>query len=452
MNVELVANKVSFEETTSRQFLCFALMRDSLRNTQCFSILANGRARQATDVCIRSSLPVHIVFSIVMTVINRQRRRRFRGHMLRIAPSLATALAVAAFSTAALAEPTKPLTRSDFTDVVRDLRHIVTPNGIERLDTVRIGGIDQFVSIRGADRRNPVLLILHGGPGFPTMPLAWLNTRGLEEYFTVVHWDQRGAGKTYLLNDPKAIAQTMKPMRFVDDAEELVGWLRKDLNKDKVFVLGTSWGSYVGMELARRKPEWLHAYIGLAQAVDSPESERRGYAYALAEAKRTGNKQAIADLESIAPYAAPGKPIALKDIALERKWSDYFGGVMAYRHAQIDGKAARLSPDYTDAEAFHVYDGNGYSESFLFSPVLTLDFNNVKELKCPLLILGGRHDHSVNSDVAQEWFRRVQAPHKDFVWFENSAHEIMTEEPGKLLLTLVQKARPLAAAVGDAAP
>jgi pimeloyl-ACP methyl ester carboxylesterase len=352
----------------------------------------------------------------------------------------------------AFAQPVKPTNRQEAVETVRELRKIVTPTGIERSEAVRIGGIDQFVSIRGADRRNPVLLIVHGGPGFPTMPLAWWTTRGLEEYFTVVHWDQRGAGKTHLINDPKAVAPTMRPERFVDDTEELVAWLRKALGKEKIFLLGTSWGSYVGLEFARRRPEWLHAYIGMGQAANSPESERRGYAFALAAARKAGNSQAVAELESIAPYAVPGKPIPLKDIALERKWSDFFGGVMAYRPRQVDGIAVRLSPDYADDEARRVYDGNGYSQDFLFSPVLTLDFSNVTRLDCPLIVLAGRHDRTVNSSVAKEWFDRVRAPQKQFVWFENSAHEVMVEEPGKLLITLVQHARPLAARTGDVAP
>ena len=106
--------------------------------------------------------------------------------------------------------PPKPRDRAEATAVIRELRHIVAPNGIERAESVRIGGINQFVTIRGVDRRNPVLLILHGGPGFPEAPLAWWNTRSLEEYFTVVEWDQRGAGKTYFMNDPVAIAPTME--------------------------------------------------------------------------------------------------------------------------------------------------------------------------------------------------------------------------------------------------
>lgn len=346
----------------------------------------------------------------------------------------------------------KPNNRAEATEVIRELRRIVAPQGVERAEAVRIGGIDQFVSVRGVDRRNPILLILHGGPGFPTAPIAWWTTRPMEEYFTVVHWDQRGAGKTYLLNDPKRVAPTMRPERFVADTEELVGWLRKEFGKEKVFVLGTSWGSYVGLEFARKKPQWLHAYIGVGQAANTPESERRGYAYALAAAKKSGNAQAVQELESIAPYAEPGKPIPLEDIVIERKWSDHYGGVMAYRTHQIDGIASRLSPDYTDAEAARVYDGNNYSQEFLFSDVLGLNLSDITTLDCPLIVMAGRHDRTVNSTVAHDWFERVNAPQKHFVWFEHSAHEVMSEEPGKMLLSLVQLARPLAQRAGDAAP
>lgn len=364
---------------------------------------------------------------------------------------LAAAVFVVAFNPPS-AQAANPSTRQETVEIVRELRRIVSPNGVERNEIVSIGGIRQFVNVRGIDRRNPVLLFIHGGPGFPTAPLAWWATRGLEEYFTVVHWDQRGAGKTYLLNDPELVAPTMKPKRFVDDTEELVAWIKKEFGKEKVFVLGTSWGSYVGLEFARRRPEWLHAYIGMAQAADIPESERRGYAYALDAAKKAGNKQAIAELEALKPYAAPGKSVPLKDIAIERKWSDFFGGVMAYRTHQIDGIAAALSPDYSDEEAERVYEGNAFSQGFLFSPVLSLNLSHITRLDCPLIVLAGRHDRSVNSDVAHEWFERVDAPHKHFAWFEHSAHELWTEEPGRLLVTLVTHARPIAARAGDVAP
>jgi hypothetical protein len=94
------------------------------------------------------------------------------------------------------------LHRPDASPIIANARKIGTPNGVERLEKVRIGGIEQWVSIRGTDKRNPVLLVIHGGPGYVLMPMSWWSSRDWEEYFTVVQWDQRGSGKTYLLNDP----------------------------------------------------------------------------------------------------------------------------------------------------------------------------------------------------------------------------------------------------------
>jgi pimeloyl-ACP methyl ester carboxylesterase len=370
-------------------------------------------------------------------------------HLLGVA-SFAIIIGLAPSAHAQRAGP-KPRSRAEAVEIIRNLRHIVAPNGIERDETIRIGGIEQFVTIRGVDRRNPILLILHGGPGFVEAPIAWWNTRELEEYFTVVEWDQRGAGKTYLINDPKVVAPTMTTDRMIADTEELISRLRSSLGKRKIFLLGHSWGSYLGLEVAKRHPDWLYAYIGTGQATDIRKSERRGYDYALAAAKKAGNAEAISELQSIAPYAAPGRPIPLKSIMIERKWSDFYGGVMAYRTDQIDGEAAALSPDYSDAESAHVYDGNDYSEKFFLGALLNLDVSGIRELKCPLILLEGRHDRTVNSVVAFEWFKKVHSPSKRFVWFEHSAHEVMTEEPGKVLMSLVRYARPLAEKAGDVA-
>ena len=352
---------------------------------------------------------------------------------------------MACLANAIAAELSRPTSRAQATDIVRGLRRIVTPNGIERAEAVSIGGIRQWVTIRGDDRRNPVLLVLHGGPGYPELPLSWWYTRGWEEYFTVVQWDQRGAGKTYLINDPQTVASTMTPERLVRDSEELVQWLRRNLGKEKIFAWGHSWGSYLGLELALRHPDWLFAYIGTGQIVDSPQSERRNWGFALEAARRAHDQAAINELQSIAPYAGD-KPITLKAAMIAHKWSDHFGGVMAYRTSQEDESGARwLSPDYSDAEAPHIYDGNDYSERYLFVKALQVQFSKDTNFRCPMLLFEGRFDRTVNSDVAYEWFKTIHAPGKRFVWFEQSAHEPETEEPGKFLLSLVQYARPLAA-------
>jgi pimeloyl-ACP methyl ester carboxylesterase len=365
----------------------------------------------------------------------------------------AAAILFCVATSAGAADAPKPTNRATATEVVRSLRKIVAPNGVERAEAVTIGGIKQWVTIRGTDRRNPVLLVLHGGPGYVEMPLSWWYTRGWEEYFTIVQWDQRGAGKTYLLNDPAAVAPTMTNARFNQDVDEMIAWLRKDLSKQKIFVWGHSWGSYLGLELAQRHPEWLYAYIGTGQVTNARESERRSWAFSMNAAKAARNHQAESELQSIAPYAVSGKPLALKEVMIAHKWSDYFGGVMAYRTSQEDeSHAGRLSPDYTDAEAPHIFDGNDFSEKYLLAGVLSLDLSAQTNFKCPIFLFEGRHDRTINSDVAHEWFDKVLAPQKQFVWFENSAHEPESEEPGKFLLSLVQYARPIAAGAGDVAP
>src|SRR6202050_4988487 len=217
-------------------------------------------------------------------------------------------------------EPAKPGSRSEATAIIANARKIVAPNGVERLEKVRIGGIDQWVSVRGADRRNPVLLYTPGGAGFFSIPMSWWFARGLEEYFTIVQWDQRATGKTYLLTDPATIAPTLTPERMIADTEEMAAWARKEFGKDRIFVLGHSWGSFLGLQLAERHPEWLYAYIGVCQLIDGPESERRGWRFAMDAAHGEGNAEAVRELESIAPYGAPGQTIPIKSILLERKW------------------------------------------------------------------------------------------------------------------------------------
>jgi pimeloyl-ACP methyl ester carboxylesterase len=250
----------------------------------------------------------------------------------RMMAKLAAVLGALAVAGLAADQPSsKSFSRNEAAGIIADARKIVNPAGIERMEKVRIGGIDQWVSIRGTDKRNPVLLLIHGGPGYISIPMSWWFARGWEEYFTVVQWDQRGAGKTYLLNDPAAIGPTLNLQRMVADTEEMIRWIRQDSGKDKIFVLGHSWGSYLGFEMAKLHPDWLYAYIGVGQLTDGPESERRGWAFALDAARRAGNSEAVRQLESIAPYFAPDHPAPLKDIYIQRKWLDFYGGVMVHR-------------------------------------------------------------------------------------------------------------------------
>ncbi len=145
------------------------------------------------------------------------------------------------------------------------------PLAISSLETVTLGGWDQSILVRGRDREAPVLLFLHGGPGMPAMYLHHRFGRYVEDDFAVVHWDQRGAGKSYAEDLPR---DTLRVSRMLADAEELIGHLRERFGREKVFLVGHSWGSYLGALLAERHPDWFHAYVGVGQVTD-PEAERR---------------------------------------------------------------------------------------------------------------------------------------------------------------------------------
>ena len=362
--------------------------------------------------------------------------------------SVLVVLAVA--GSAADAQARDSFSRAEATKIIAKARRIVNPSGVEQLEKVQIGGIDQWVSIRGTDRRNPVLLYIHGGPGYVSIPMSWWFTRGLEEYFTVVQWDQRAAGKTFLLTDPAKIASTVTTERMIGDVEEMAGWARREFGKEKIFVLGHSYGSFLGLQVAQRHPEWFYAYIGVCQSINGPENERRGWRFAIDAARRAGNAEALRELEAIAPYAAPGQTVPVKDLYIQRKWVGSYGGVMAYRtDNSADSDLVQLSPDYSEQEISHIWDGNKFATPYLLPDLVSTDLSKISKLTVPLILFEGRHDMNVNSDVATAWFDKVRAPEKHLVWFEHSGHMPMTEEPGKFLISLVRFARPIAERARD---
>lgn len=344
------------------------------------------------------------------------------------------------------------LNRQTAQAIVRDLRRIQQPRGVEELKAVEIGGVKQWISVRGRDRRNPILLFIHGGPGAPEMPAAWSYQSPWEDYFTVVQWDQRGAGKTATSNDPAQVTPTIGVERMVADGEELVAYLRKTYGKDKIFVLGHSWGSIIGLRLAQSRPEWLHGYIGMGQVIHAEENERLGYEFALRQARRHGDSQALAELKAIGPYPGPPESFTVSKLTTQRKWVIRFGGLTWGRpDFDYEQNLKWLSPDYTDADLVadqHV----GATLMRLLPELKDLDLRSVTTLNCPTFLFAGRYDYETPSSVAADWIQNLKAPQKRVFWFEHSAHMMHQEQPGKVFLHLVRDIRPLAAQAGDAAP
>ena len=175
--------------------------------------------------------------------------------------------------------PEKPVTftRKEVTDILANARKIVSDNGVEELLPLQVNGTTQWISVRGRDRHNPILLYLHGGPGSPTMPEAYLFQSPWEDFFTVVQWDQRGTGKTYAANDAAALANTITIDQMDADTVEVIQQLRTRYHKEKIFLLGHSWGSALGLRIAQEHPEWLYAYIGVGQMINAAQSEADGF-------------------------------------------------------------------------------------------------------------------------------------------------------------------------------
>jgi pimeloyl-ACP methyl ester carboxylesterase len=191
----------------------------------------------------------------------------------------------------------------------------------------------------------------------------------------------------------------------------------------------------------------------MGQIADGPESERRGWTWTMAQARADHNAEAIRELESIAPYAAGSGPIPVDSILTQRKWLNHYGGA-AWRRtgADFEANAISLAPEYSDEDVGNAFKGQPAVTNTLLPQILTADLSKIRTLKVPLFLFLGRHDINVSSAVAAEWFKTVKAPSKKLVWFERSGHHMTSEEPGKLLISLVSYARPIAEKAGDAAP
>jgi pimeloyl-ACP methyl ester carboxylesterase len=320
--------------------------------------------------------------------------------------------------------------------VIADLGRIVNPNGIQENYKVKIGGINQWIYARGQNKNNPVILFIHGGPASPMSPEMWMFQRPIEEYFTVVNYDQRAAGRTYLTVTPDSISNTIKIENYVNDAIEVAAYIRQRYHVKKVILIGHSWGTIIGMKAALQRPDLFYAYVGIGQVINTRDNERLSVEYAISQAQQSKNDTALAELKSITPY--PGdKPITRERIIIARKWAQYYGGLSAFRHESMYYfNGALLSPEYNSKDVEAIDQGNIFTLWRVLPEFLTVDFKQIKTFPIPVYMFMGRHDYTTPSAPVDEWLRAVKAPAKKAIWFENSAHLIPFEEPGKMLITL----------------
>jgi pimeloyl-ACP methyl ester carboxylesterase len=315
----------------------------------------------------------------------------------------------------------------------------VLPGSIAETSYVRLGGIEQWMMIRGENIANPALILLHGGPGFSETGFFRYFNSSLEKTFTVVYWDQRGAGRTFASGTPEA---TMTIERFIADLDELVDVVRAKLNKKKVAILGHSWGSALGTLYAAHFADKVSAYVGTGQIGDLQASEQSSYAFVLAEAERRKNRRALKQLHAIGE-----PPYTSKTIGIQRRWLMRFVGLMRGKSFWQVLRAARGTPESSLFQVPNVIRGAMFSLRTLWSEVSRLNLEAaVPELKMPVFFFLGRHDHQVAAETSAAYFEKLIAPSKQLVWFEESAHMPPFEEAELFNAKMVELVAPVARA------
>ncbi len=245
---------------------------------------------------------------------------------------------------------------------VAEERAITSPNAIDSLKPVHIGGIDQWIEVRGQNLNNPILLFIHGGPGIAFIPLAGAFQGPWEKYFTVVQWDQRGAGKTYASNDRELLRRTMNMPQMEQDTLDVVNYLRNRFKRKKIFVLGHSWGSVLGLWLAHEHPDLIYAYVGVGQVVNMEQNAEVAYQDALQQARSRHMEQAVKELESIAPY--PPANADMQKTSITNKWAAALLGPPPSGAGFTDIK--RIVTAIVSAPEYSLADDYGFSVEYCF--------------------------------------------------------------------------------------
>ncbi len=279
---------------------------------------------------------------------------------------------------------------------------------------VPIGGIQQWISLKGADDRAPVLLYLHGGPGNSVMGYANKFTSELQKHFVVVQWDQRASGKTARL---QAAGQTPTVDVMVNDAVEMLRYLGKRFSQEKIWLVGHSWGGFLALMVASKNPELLRACVALSPMIDQLKSERLALEEMIAKATKEGNANAQSDLATV---RIPFENVT--QLYLDRKWM-----------AKQGGRPAPLKP-------FVLNWGKTWFPLFAEACQINL-FETAGEIRCPVYLCIGKWDIQTHYRVAEEYFKALKAEKKELFWFSESGHNLNLTEPAKfqnIVISLIQ--------------
>jgi len=296
---------------------------------------------------------------------------------------------------------------------------------------VNINGVPQGMFIKSKDVNHPVLLFVHGGPGMTEYWITQQYPTGLEDLFTVVWWDQRGAGLSY---QPKISPETMTVDQFVSDTLAVSEYLCERFGKEKIFMMAHSWGSFIGIQAVAQAPQLFHAYIGVGQLSQQIQSEQLAYEYALEAYKNSGNLRMLRKLESAPPSNTAPLPRnyeAIRDLYMH----DLGIGTTRDMNSVITGLffPSFNFREFTLGEKINLWRGKIFARSKeinLWGKMLTTDMTQtVTDLEVPVYFFHGKYDYTCAYPLAQAYFDLLNAPVKGFYTFKNSAHTPVFEEP-----------------------
>jgi pimeloyl-ACP methyl ester carboxylesterase len=310
-------------------------------------------------------------------------------------------------------------------------------DSIARKQFIEIGGIQQGFFLRSENPENPVILFLHGGPGSPELPMLYPyeESERLEKYFTVCYWDQRGSGMTYNQStDPSSM--TLDQM--IEDTRQMTEYLQKRFNQEKIFLMGHSWGSFLGIKTIEKYPENYSAYIGIGQISNQLESEKLAYDYMLDHAKKIDDKAAIKSLEKFDKNASDFPNLNYIAGVRSPLMNKYGIGIM-HENFSMAGlvKDIFLFKGYTFKDKMNYLQGMGFSLIYLWDDLFKNDLTESStSFQIPVFITHGKYDYQVSHQLSREYFEKIEASKKEFFTFENSAHSPNAEEAKLFVQTI----------------
>lgn len=322
-----------------------------------------------------------------------------------------------------------------FTQLTAATPKIAKENSIAELREVRLNGRKEWVSIRGENRDKPLLLFLAGGPGGSQLAATRYELAELEKNFVVVNWEQPGAGKSY-----SAIAKKqLTPEIYVKDGTALVRSLLKEFQQEKLYLMGESWGSALGVFMVKERPELYHAFMGTGQMVAFEETEKIDYALAMKLAKENGDQKVVDTLLKNGEPPYYGKAVTVKSSA----YLNYLSQAMA-KNPEIQNAGFATLRDLS-AKEYGLLDKVNYLRGILqtfnhvYPQLYGIDLRkDYPKLEVPVYFLLGKHDLNAPISLVEDYYEKLEAPEKEIIWFEHSGHNPWMNEP-KRFVEVVQQ-------------